>query len=211
MTRNKDLAQTPLEQRTLLAVLRGVLDQNPDKIAVADATRQLSYGEMWEEACRTAGGLRAQGIGREDRVVLLLENHADSVVTWVALCMIGAVEAPINNSYMGEMLAYVIGDSGAAVAVVDSTFLPNVAEIASQVPRIGAIVVRGDFHEAQSELSGQRRSIWWRSGTWPGTRRSPRWRLLRGIWRRSSTHRGPPVAPRVSSLRTPTHGTTPAR
>jgi crotonobetaine/carnitine-CoA ligase len=145
MTRYQDLEKTPLERRTLLAVLLEALEVSPDKVAVVDAIRQLTYGELWEESCRTAGGLQALGIRCEERVVLLLENHVDSVVAWIALCMIGAVEVPINTSYMGEMLAYVIDDSGAGVAIVDASFLPNLADIVHDVRRLSRAIVRGDF------------------------------------------------------------------
>jgi crotonobetaine/carnitine-CoA ligase len=145
MTRYQDLDKTPLEQRTLLAVLHEALDQSPDKVAVADATRQISYADLWGAARRMAGGLQALGITREDRVVLLLENHVDSVVTWIALCMIGAVEVPINTSYMGEMLSYVIDDSGAGVAVVDASLLPSMAAVVGELARISTIAVRGNL------------------------------------------------------------------
>jgi crotonobetaine/carnitine-CoA ligase len=159
MRRYKELEQTPLEERTLTAVLDGVLQQFPDKVALSDSTQRLTYAQMWDRALQLAGGLESVGIEPLGRVVMLLENHVDNVLTWVALTLIGAVEVPINTSYMGEMLSYVINDSGARVAIVDETLLNRFEAIAGDLEAIETVIVRspsrGSFPSISSARSPQ--------------------------------------------------------
>jgi crotonobetaine/carnitine-CoA ligase len=142
MTRFVDLPNTPLRQRTLTSVLESAVRSAPDKIALRDPERQLSYAQTWESALRLAGGFRSAGVGRHDRVLIMLENHLDNVLTWIALSTFGAVEVPINTSYFGEMLSYLVNDSGAEYAVVDRSLLGHFASVASDLRQLHTVIVR---------------------------------------------------------------------
>ena len=46
------------------------------------AAPTIGYGELWERAARVAGGLRAAGVARGDRVALRLGNGIDWVLAF---------------------------------------------------------------------------------------------------------------------------------
>jgi crotonobetaine/carnitine-CoA ligase len=156
MTHTVDLDSTPLEHRTLLSVVERALGAVPDKVALFDDNMSLTYAALWESARRLAGGFKALGVERGDRVVLFLDNHVDGVTTWLALALIGAVEVPINTSYLGEMLSYVVNDSGAKVAVVDASLLSKVTDIAPSLEQVATVVVRAASSAPALSASGGR-------------------------------------------------------
>jgi crotonobetaine/carnitine-CoA ligase len=142
VTRFADINSTPFDERTLPAVLGRAIDHVPDKTALVDAGKSLSYGELWQAARKLAAGFLALGIGRNDKVLMLMDNHVDNVLTWTALTLIGAVEVPVNTAYKGEMLAYVVNDSGAEVIVVDASHVGRLSSVVDELKSLKTVIVR---------------------------------------------------------------------
>src|SRR4029079_6228757 len=66
----------------------------------------LTFGELDTRAERVAGGLRAMGVGRGDRVLWWSDTALEAVPLFAALAKIGAVFAPLNaRSSVEELVA----------------------------------------------------------------------------------------------------------
>ena len=78
-----------------------------------DPWRSLSYGELAEATRRFAGALRAAGIAREQRVVLLLLDTIDFPIAFWGAIRAGVVPVPINTLLTHEMVGYILADSRA--------------------------------------------------------------------------------------------------
>ena len=63
---------------------------------------------------RVAGGLRAEGVERGDRVAIRLPNGLDWVLAFWGAQLAGAVAVPVNTRFKESEAQYVIDDSGAA-------------------------------------------------------------------------------------------------
>ena len=61
----------------------------PDRPAVKDLDRDLTYGALLDEVTRVAAGLRSHGVREGDRVALLLPNSVDFVVAALACLTVG--------------------------------------------------------------------------------------------------------------------------
>jgi carnitine-CoA ligase len=131
---------TALAERTLTATLRQATDKEPERLAVCDKHRKLTYRQVWESARRFAGGFRSLGIERQERVLLMLDNHVDMVLCWAGLTFNAAVEVPVNTALRGGILQRVIGGSGARLAVVDEQYADRFAEAAGDT--IETVVIR---------------------------------------------------------------------
>ncbi|MFQ5417331.1 MAG: class I adenylate-forming enzyme family protein, partial [Myxococcota bacterium] len=64
--------------------------------AVADDERSLCYAELWDRVARAAAWLEAQGVGRGDRVALVLGNRTAYLELVFATAQLGAMAVPIN-------------------------------------------------------------------------------------------------------------------
>ncbi|HVX23194.1 MAG TPA: AMP-binding protein [Acidimicrobiales bacterium] len=155
MTRYGDLGKTALEERTLKAVLERALENAPDVVAVRDPDRSMTYAELWEAARHLAGGFRSAGVERGDRVAMVLGSHLDNVLTWVALSLLGAVEVPVNTSFKGEMLAYIVNNSGARLAVVDRALGDTFQEVAADLANVESVVLRGPVGDGPVDAAGR--------------------------------------------------------
>jgi long-chain acyl-CoA synthetase len=99
---------------SLVAMLRASVERDASATAVLKVSGgSLTYGELWEQASRVAGGLHAEGIARGDRVAIRLPNGLDWVLAFFGAQLLGAVVVPINTRFTEDEVAYVIGDSEA--------------------------------------------------------------------------------------------------
>jgi fatty-acyl-CoA synthase len=69
---------------------------------------RLSYPELEAEAVRFARSLRALGVGRGDKVGLLMPNCAAYIVALFGVAKLGAVSVPINGRFKAFELGYVV-------------------------------------------------------------------------------------------------------
>jgi crotonobetaine/carnitine-CoA ligase len=134
---------TSVYEPTVLDVLRKNCEVRPASRAVGDSKITLSYKELWTAGCRSAGGLAALGIRRQDVVLAMLDNSADYAVTVVGASFLGAVLVPTNTAYKGNILHHIVHDSTATSAVVESHLLQRVVEAAEG--RLHTIIVRGSI------------------------------------------------------------------
>ena len=122
------------EQRTgftLPAFLLAAAAARPDKVAVRSlAGEQLTYAELLELTERRAAGLATLGVAQGDRVLLLMDNSIDLVVSWFATNLLGAVQVGTNTASRGASLAHIAKHSGAAVALIAATYAAGMRGVA---------------------------------------------------------------------------------
>lgn len=80
----------------------------PDKTAFIQDEQRVSYRKLNAMANRLAAFLLGQGVGRGDRVVLLLENSLQYVVSYYGVLKAGGVAVPLNCETRAESLAGVL-------------------------------------------------------------------------------------------------------
>jgi long-chain acyl-CoA synthetase len=121
----------------------------PDAVALrardGDGWLETTFAEYAEDACRVAAGLRQLGVGRGDRVVLMLRNRPEFFVADMAGLLVGATPISIYNSSAPEQVQYLAGHSDAKVAIVEDVgFLERFLKVRSELPALEHIVLVED-------------------------------------------------------------------
>jgi crotonobetaine/carnitine-CoA ligase len=92
----------------------------------------LTYGRLWDEAGRIAGGLRAAGVTPGTIVAALAYNSADLLALMFGCLRLGAVWAPLNVALGPDDLEYSLSATQAKLLVVSSEMVDrNVAPLAA--------------------------------------------------------------------------------
>jgi len=104
----------------LLAVNRG----RAAKAAFIDDSGLLSYGQLDERVRRLAAGLRAAGIKREERVLLLMQDGNDWPVSFLGAMYAGLVPVAVNTLLTADDYAYMLEHSRAQAVLVSGALLP---------------------------------------------------------------------------------------
>ncbi len=89
----------------------------PDKEALVFYGKSMSYRELRDASLRFASSLQRLGVGKGDRVALLLPNCPAYPISYFAIARIGAVVAQFNPLYTERELELLLEDAGADVAI----------------------------------------------------------------------------------------------
>ncbi|GAA2439999.1 amino acid adenylation domain-containing protein [Streptomyces glaucus] len=88
----------------------GQAARTPDAVAVVDGERTLTYAGLDADAARLAGRLARQGVGRGDRVAVLLERSADLLTALLAIWRTGAAYVPVDVTDPAERITFLLKD-----------------------------------------------------------------------------------------------------
>jgi amino acid adenylation domain-containing protein len=100
--------------------------RTPDALAVLAGGVAVDYRTLDRTASRLAGYLVRRGIGPEDRVGIIADRSADTVVAILAVLRAGAAYVPIDPSYPETRRAALLEDAGADVVVTPRRLVAQV-------------------------------------------------------------------------------------
>jgi crotonobetaine/carnitine-CoA ligase len=123
--------------------LRRAAVEVPEHPFIRMTSGEWSYGQFNADTDRVAAGLHAQGVRRGDNVSLMLPNGIEFAVLWFALAKLGAVTAPVNTSFRGQVLVNAINLVESKLLVAHTTLYEPLHEVRSNLARIEQIVVVG--------------------------------------------------------------------
>ena len=117
----------------------------PDRIAVIDEERRLTWVELRERVRRLAIGLQRSGIEKDDRVAFLALNTVELLEAHFGVPAAGGVLVAINTRLTADEVAYILDHSGARIVVVD----PSLAHLVggAGVERVLVCGEGGDYEE----------------------------------------------------------------
>ncbi len=95
-------------------------DQQPEKMALECRTTKLTYRELEERSNRLAAYLRRSGLKSGEHVILMLDKTENLYIAMLAIMKAGAAYVPIDLSFPGERVEYIIADSGARFCISSS-------------------------------------------------------------------------------------------
>lgn len=102
----------------------------------------LTWAEYGDAACRLAGALADLGVGRGDRVVLMMRNRPEFHVADVAVLLCGATPISIYNSSAPDQVQYLVSHCRAKVAIVeDDVYLARLLGVRTDLPALREIIV----------------------------------------------------------------------
>ncbi len=119
--------------------------RNPGKACLVMDDRTLTYADVEQQANRWARGLARQGVGKGDRVLVMMRSGIDNVLIWLGLCKLGALIVPVNEAYKGNMLRHQANDAAAELAIVDERHLEHWAEIHDSLAQLKTVAVYPDL------------------------------------------------------------------
>jgi propionyl-CoA synthetase len=149
-----------------VAAGRGEQDALIYDSAMLGTRRRFSYAELTDLVARFAGVLRAQGVGRGDRVVIYMPMIPEAAIAMLATARLGAVHSVVFGGFAPKELAARILDAKPAAVVTASggiepsrrvEYLPAVAEALDLAGSPGVPVIvkaRDGFASAASNYAG---------------------------------------------------------
>lgn len=143
--------ENDIANRVLPRILLRQAERLGSKAFIEVCGRSASFEDMLHVSSRLAVGLRKLGVGRSDRVAMLLPNCFELVAMWFATSNLGAIEVPSNPGLKGDLLCHNLNNCGAEVLVADANALAELAKVQDQLPNLRTLILVGvDPEEARA-------------------------------------------------------------
>ena len=127
-------------------------DGGGDRVAFQDPWRTLTYAGLESTTRRFAGALTAAGIGRERRIVLLLQDTIDFPIAFWGALRAGIIPVPINTLLTHETVEYILADSRAEAVVISAGLMATLGESLRDLKHI--IVSEPDGSDPDARWTG---------------------------------------------------------
>ena len=112
----------------LNAFLRQTVARSPDAVATIFFNRKRTYASLYADVLRFAAGLQRLGVGKGDRVALMLPNSPQFLIGFWGALEAGATVVPTNPLYTAREVEQQLADSGAETILVLSRLYPVVKQ-----------------------------------------------------------------------------------
>ncbi|GAA2542483.1 acyl-CoA synthetase [Pseudonocardia hydrocarbonoxydans] len=126
-------------QHSVGDLLRRSALRHPDKLAVVDGDRRVTFAEFDAAANRTAHALTARGVGKGDRLALLARNSYSYAVLAFATAKIGVVLVPVNFMLGASEIAFILRHSGASGMVAQDALAGTAAQALAEAGVEGGV------------------------------------------------------------------------
>ena len=137
------------KDQTFSQILEARGRETPEREAMSDARRHVTYGQLWAEVQRFAEFLRRQGVMRGDVVTLQLPNRIEFPVVFFSLELIGAVANKISADFRAVEVEYILKFSRSKAYVCASQFkgfeyLAMIRELRPRLPELALTICVDD-------------------------------------------------------------------
>jgi len=122
--------------------------------AAADDWRSMNWRQSGERAKAIAGGLRALGLGREDRVAILANTRLEWILIDLGILLGGGATTTVYPSTTAEDTAFIVSDSSSKMIFVeDAGQLKKIKEKRAELPELHkAILIDGTPDAADADF-----------------------------------------------------------
>ncbi|HPO15680.1 MAG TPA: long-chain fatty acid--CoA ligase [Candidatus Hydrogenedentes bacterium] len=115
----------------------------PDATAIIMDDRKLTYAEVAQAAHRVANALKAKGIGRGDKVAMMIPNTPHFPIIYYGILQAGAAVVPVNVLYQHFEIEHYLRDSEASAFFAFQSFEEEARKAFQNVPSCKHFVVVG--------------------------------------------------------------------
>lgn len=109
--------------------------------AYPDGRRETyTFRDLDEQSNQVAHALEARGVGRRDRVAVVVPQKPANPLTHLACWKLGAISLPLSVLFGPDALRYRLRDSGARVVVADESMLETIRAVRDDCPDLEHVV-----------------------------------------------------------------------
>lgn len=118
---------------------------DPSRIALIEpqidgSVRNWTFRDLSRASNQLANVLSAAGVGRGDRVAVLLPQCAETLITHLAAYKLAAILTPLFTLFGEEALSYRLADSGAKALITNRANLPKLAAFQGDLQNLNQIL-----------------------------------------------------------------------
>ena len=129
----------------------------PKAVAVQCGKLELTYGDLDQRAERLARKLRGMGVGPNQPVVICVDRSPEMIVGILGVLKAGGTYVPLDPTYPGGRLEFMLADCGAKVLLTKSSVAPF--RLSQQIQKVLLDLEDEDLEAAKNGSVGQIPSV----------------------------------------------------
>ncbi len=119
-------------------------DLRADSEALIQGPRRIVWSDLRRRAHNLGRAMLDMGASRQAKVALYTYNHPAYMEGCYAAMAAGLVPFNVNYRYREEELHYLLDNADAEIVIVHEEFVPRLAHVAADLPRLRGFLVAGD-------------------------------------------------------------------
>lgn len=126
------------------------IDLVPDRVALADDHRSVTFAQLEDRANRLAHYLLEHGVRPGDKVGIYSRNTIEAVEAMVAVFKARAVMVNVNFRYVENELQYIFENSDMVALIHERRYTGRVVNVRPNVPHLKTVLVVDDGTDADT-------------------------------------------------------------
>ncbi|KMY68037.1 hypothetical protein AAU61_09485 [Desulfocarbo indianensis] len=143
-----------VRQNTIHALVARQAERYGQREFLRCGEASFSFADLQQKSRQTAAGLQALGIGKGDKVGILMGNRPEYLFCWFGLSMLGAIEVPINIAHRGKLLSYMLDQADCTAVVVEAPLLERLTGALPELTKLKRVVVVDKPEQMPAGLPG---------------------------------------------------------
>ena len=131
-----DTTASATEFRVLTDMIRETAREAPDRIALEDEKRAITYARLDALMDRVAASLRRDGVAPRDSIAICAASSVEYMVVFLGALRTGVAVAPLAPSSTAESLAAMLRDCGAKLLFLDLSTRESLAAAPEAIRKI---------------------------------------------------------------------------
>ncbi|MEU2257773.1 long-chain-fatty-acid--CoA ligase [Nocardia xishanensis] len=115
----------------------------PDRPALVFRGVTTTWADLRRRVSALAGALEDRGVGRGDRVAVLMSNRPEFLETVLAANAVGAIAVPVNFRLTPDEVRFILSDSGSVALAADAGLAALAAEVRHALSGPAVLLVSG--------------------------------------------------------------------
>jgi acyl-CoA synthetase (AMP-forming)/AMP-acid ligase II len=125
----------------LHSLLLATAHRQPERPALLEAGKPVTYGVLALRVEAAARGLVAFGLQFAERVAIWLPKTTDAVVATFATSLAGGVFVPVHAGLRSAQASHILRDAGAAVLVTTTARLAQIVPVLETLPELRTVLL----------------------------------------------------------------------
>ena len=143
--------------KSVHSMLASAVARRPQGVALICGDESITYRQLDALVGRVAGGLKALGVEKDDRVAMVIGNSIEFVVVMFAVARLGAISVPLNIRHQAGENRHIIEDCKAKIVIHEGDLLDNVPTAGSPPSLKHAIALHRGAASPACRIAAERR------------------------------------------------------
>ncbi|MCK9364552.1 MAG: long-chain fatty acid--CoA ligase [Syntrophales bacterium] len=131
------------EMHNLAMMLEKSAAQYAKRTALISNDARLTYLELEKAACALGSHLRSLGLGKGDKVAIMLSNCPEFVIAYFGVQKIGGVAVTLHTQSTSYELRYLLGNSDSRCLITEGEMARRFEEIQAELPLCRHLITTG--------------------------------------------------------------------